>query len=71
VRYLRSEAELQPYARTMGERLLHWVQTAPDRTLFARRERLPDGALGDWQHLTFAQALAVRAASGKRCCNTS
>ncbi|MCL5969831.1 MAG: feruloyl-CoA synthase [Betaproteobacteria bacterium] len=58
VRYLRSEAELQPYARTMGERLLHWVQTAPDRTLFARRERLPDGALGDWQHLTFAQALA-------------
>jgi feruloyl-CoA synthase len=57
VRYLRGEPELLPYAPTMGERLVHWARTAPDRTLFARRERHADGSAGDWQHLSFAQAL--------------
>lgn len=57
VRYMRGEPELLPYARTMGERLTHWAQTAPDRTLFARRVRHADGTAGDWQHLSFAQAL--------------
>ncbi|MDR7149007.1 feruloyl-CoA synthase [Hydrogenophaga palleronii] len=57
VRYLRGEPELLPYAPTMGERLAHWARVAPDRTLFARRERHADGSAGDWQHLSFAQAL--------------
>ncbi|MEX1166939.1 MAG: feruloyl-CoA synthase [Hydrogenophaga sp.] len=57
VRYMRGEPELLPYARTMGERLVHWAQTAPERTLFARRERHADGTAGNWQHLSFAQAL--------------
>jgi feruloyl-CoA synthase len=58
VRYLRSECDLLPYAPTMGDRLAHWARTAPDRTLFARRVRNADGSRGDWQHLTFGQALA-------------
>ena len=57
VRYLRGEPELEAYAPTMGERLAHWARVAPDRTLFARRERHADGSAGDWQHLSFAQAL--------------
>ena len=57
VRYVRGEPELLPYARTMGERLAHWAKNAPDRTLFARRVRHADGTAGDWQHLSFAQAL--------------
>jgi len=57
VRYVRGEPELLPYAPTMGERLAHWAQTAPERTLFARRERHADGTAGDWRHLSFAQAL--------------
>lgn len=57
-RYLESDTALAPYARTMGERLAYWASAAPDRTLFARRIRLDDGSTGDWQHLTFAQALA-------------
>ena len=57
-RYLRSECDLLPYAPTMGERLAHWAHTAPERTLFARRKRNADGSRGDWQHLTFGQALA-------------
>ena len=58
VRYLRAEAELLPYAPTMGERLVHWARTAPDRTLFARRTPRADGSRGDWQHLSYGQALA-------------
>lgn len=57
VRYLRGEPELEAFAPTMGERLAHWARVAPDRTLFARRERHADGSAGDWQHLSFAQAL--------------
>jgi len=57
VRYLRGEPELDAYAATMGERLAHWAKVAPDRTLFARRARHADGSAGDWQHLSFAQAL--------------
>jgi feruloyl-CoA synthase len=57
VRYMRGEPELADYAATMGERLAHWAKAAPDRTLFARRTRHADGSAGDWQHLSFAQAL--------------
>jgi feruloyl-CoA synthase len=57
VRYMRGEPELAEYAPTMGERLAHWAKAAPDRTLFARRTRHADGSAGDWQHLSFAQAL--------------
>ena len=53
--YLQAEQALKPYARRMTDRLVHWANTTPDRTLFARR----DPTLGsEWQHLTFAQALA-------------
>ena len=57
VHYLRSEAPLQPYARTLGERLEHWATVVPERTLFARRQRNADGSSGDWEHLRFAAAL--------------
>jgi feruloyl-CoA synthase len=57
VRYIRAERQLEPYAPTMGERLVHWARTTPDRTLFARRARKSDGSRGDWQHLSFGQAL--------------
>jgi feruloyl-CoA synthase len=57
VRYLRSEAPLQPYARTLGDRLEHWAAVVPERTLFARRRRGADGTTGDWEHLSFAAAL--------------
>ena len=58
-RYMRAEPELHPYAPTMGERLVHWATTAPNRTLFARRATLADGTTGDWVHLSFAQALSA------------
>lgn len=50
--YLSAEPELQPYARTLTERLQHWASVVPDRTWMARRQRVPGSASatpqGDW-----------------------
>ena len=56
--YLKADQDLQPYPERLTDRLKHWAQTAPDRTFMARRAKLPDGQLGDWQHITYAQAWA-------------
>lgn len=60
VHYLSAEPELQPYARTLTERLQHWASVVPDRTWMARRQRVPGSASatpqGDWQHISYAQA---------------
>lgn len=49
--YLSASDALPPYARSLIDRLDHWADVAPDRTLFA--DRGPDGA---WRHLSYAQA---------------
>ncbi|KWT74682.1 Feruloyl-CoA synthetase [Variovorax sp. WDL1] len=56
IRYLRAEAELEPYAERMTDRLRHWAEAAPDRTFIARRERLPGGGTGDWIRVSYAEA---------------
>jgi feruloyl-CoA synthase len=57
-RYLRAEQPLKPpFARRMTDRLLHWAETQPDRVFMARRERLPGGGTGDWQQVSYRQAL--------------
>lgn len=65
VRYLRADQPLEPYAKRMTDRLLHWAQTEPERSLMARRKKNPDGSTGDWQHVTYAQALASARAIGQ------
>ncbi len=54
--YLRAEQALGPYPERMTDRLQHWAQATPDRTLFARRTPREDGTLGEWRHVTYAQA---------------
>lgn len=56
--YLKAAQDLQAYPERMTDRLRHWAQTAPNRTFMARRAKLADGTLGDWQHITYAQAWA-------------
>nr|WP_319563732.1 feruloyl-CoA synthase [uncultured Rhodoferax sp.] len=56
VHYLRAEQPLQDYPKRMTDRLHHWAQTAPSRSLMARRERLAGGGSGEWQHVSYAQA---------------
>jgi feruloyl-CoA synthase len=57
VHYLRADQELQPFPERLTDRLVHWAKERPDQTLFARRVKNADGSTGDWQHITFAQAL--------------
>lgn len=69
VRYVQAEVPLAAYATTMGERLAHWAKATPERTLFARRQHLPDGSTGDWKHLSFAQALDAARRIGQALLN--
>jgi feruloyl-CoA synthase len=57
VHYLRADQELGPYPERLTDRLVHWAKERPAQTLFARRMKNADGSSGDWQHITFAQAL--------------
>ena len=58
VQYVQAEQDLHDHPQRMTDKLLHWAQHTPERTLLARRERLPDGSTGDWQHLSYGRALA-------------
>jgi feruloyl-CoA synthase len=48
-----STEPLGPYPARLTDRLLHWAQVAPERTLAAKREHG-----GDWRRISYAQALA-------------
>ena len=58
VRYLKAEQPLAPCAERMTDRLVHWAQTAPDRTFMAQRVKNADGSKGDWRRISYTQALA-------------
>jgi len=49
---LRSPQPLKPYARCVGEYLVHWAKTAPDRHFLMER-----GAGGTWNGVTYRQTL--------------
>jgi len=42
----------------MTDRLQHWAHTQPEHSFMARRIKQADGSLGDWQHISYAQAWA-------------
>ena len=54
--YLRAEQDLQAFPERLSDRLQHWAQTRPAHTFMARRAKNADGTLGDWQHISYAQA---------------
>ena len=57
VQYVLADVPLEPYPQRMTDKLLHWAHQAPDRTYVARRQRLSEGSTGEWQHISYAQAL--------------
>ncbi len=57
--YLKADQVLQAFPDRLTDRLQHWAENKPDQTLFARRVKLADGTLGDWRHVTYAQAWAT------------
>ena len=54
--YLKADQALQAFPDRLTDKLKHWAQTQPEQTLFARRTKLANGSLGDWQHISYAQA---------------
>jgi feruloyl-CoA synthase len=56
-RYVQAELPLGAYARRLSDFLVHWAEAEPERTFMARREPLGDGRTGDWQRISYAQAL--------------
>ena len=56
---VRPETPLGDYEIRVSDKLIHWAAHAPDRSYMARRVMLPEGGTGDWQHISYAQALAT------------
>lgn len=56
-RYVQAELPLGAYARRLSDFLVHWAETEPERSFMARRAQLGEGRTGDWQHISYAQAL--------------
>jgi feruloyl-CoA synthase len=54
--YLKADQDLRAFPERLTDRLQHWAQIKPTQTLFARRNKLADGSLGDWRHVTYAEA---------------
>jgi feruloyl-CoA synthase len=57
-RYVQADQPLQGYPDRLTDRLQHWAQVKPEQTFMARRVPQADGTLGDWKHLSYAQAWA-------------
>ena len=69
VQYVLADVPLEPYPQRMTDKLLHWAHQAPDRTYVARRQRLSEGSTGEWQHLSYAQALTSARRIGQALLN--
>jgi len=57
ITYLEADQALEPFAKTITERFIHWAKLKPNETIFAQREVLESGQLGDWNKITYAKAL--------------
>ena len=56
VRYMLADQPLEDFATRMTDRLVHWATSKPDVTMLAKRVKNADGSLGDWRHISYAQA---------------
>eukprot|EP01036_Dinobryon_divergens_P042905 gene42905-57053_t len=63
--YVRATQDLLPHPVRLTDRLAHWAQTTPDRTWMAQRVKNADGSLGDWRHISYAEALASARSIGQ------
>ena len=69
VQYVLADVPLEPYPQRMTDKLLHWAHQAPHRTYVARRQRLSEGSTGEWQHISYAQALTSARRIGQALLN--
>jgi feruloyl-CoA synthase len=57
VQFLKADQALETYPQRLTDRFLHWAEKHPKKVMFARREKLSDGKLGDWVNITYEEAL--------------
>ena len=72
VRYLQADLPLGAFARRVTDYLVHWAEATPDHSFLARREQLGTGKplqTGDWQHVSYAQALDAARSIGQALLN--
>ena len=69
VQYVLADVPLSGYPTRMTDKLLHWARATPERTFVARRKRLSDGSTGDWEHLSYVQALVAARRIGQALLN--
>ena len=69
VQYVLADLPLGEYPTRMTDKLLHWARVTPERTFVARRKRLSDGSTGDWEHLSYVQALVAARRIGQALLN--
>ena len=62
---MQADLPLGAFARRVTDYLVHWAETTPDHSFLARREQLPGGKTGDWQHVSYAQALDAARSIGQ------
>ncbi len=63
--YVQAELPLGAHARRLSDFLVHWAEVDPQRSFMARRAPLAEGRTGDWQHISYAQALASARSIGE------
>lgn len=56
VHYMSADQKLADYPSRMTDRLAHWAKTKPETTMLAKRIKNADGSLGDWRHISYAEA---------------
>ena len=69
VQYVLADVPLGDYPTRMTDKLLHWARVTPERTFVARRKRLSDGSTGDWEHLSYVQAMVAARRIGQALLN--
>ncbi len=69
VQYVLADLPLSDYPKRMTDKLLHWARVTPERTFVARRKRLSDGSTGDWEHLSYVQAMVAARRMGQALLN--
>jgi feruloyl-CoA synthase len=65
VQYFQAKQPLEPFATRITDRFLHWANKTPTTTMFAQRELLANGQRGEWQKISYAQALGYARSIGK------
>jgi len=53
---LRTQADLRPFDPNIIRNFFAQAERNADKILYAQRQRETDGSLGDWEHVSFAQA---------------